>query len=106
MLQKELQYGNRISLRFRQSECLSQPSGDAANCRENRDGVAYIPVLLGGVFKATGNASPAVTLQGIKNKLTDCSASLGQISLSFLDTVISLQIYQVDFIREISSFSV
>ena len=30
--------------------------------------VAYIPVLLGGVFKATGNASPAVTLQGIKNK--------------------------------------
>jgi len=30
--------------------------------------VAYIAVLLGGVFKATGNASPAVTLQGIKNK--------------------------------------
>ncbi|MEM7412000.1 MAG: 2-hydroxychromene-2-carboxylate isomerase [Myxococcota bacterium] len=28
----------------------------------------YVPVLLGGVFKATGNASPAVTLQGIKNK--------------------------------------
>ena len=28
----------------------------------------YIPVLLGGVFKATGNASPAVTLNGIKNK--------------------------------------
>lgn len=30
--------------------------------------VTYIPVLLGGVFKATGNASPAVTLHGIKNK--------------------------------------
>ena len=28
----------------------------------------YVPVLLGGVFKLTGNASPAVTLQGIKNK--------------------------------------
>jgi len=28
----------------------------------------YIPVLLGGVFKATNNRSPAVSLQGIKNK--------------------------------------
>lgn len=28
----------------------------------------YVPVLLGGVFKATGNASPAVSLAGIKNK--------------------------------------
>ena len=28
----------------------------------------YIPVLIGGVFKATGNASPAVTLAGIRNK--------------------------------------
>lgn len=27
----------------------------------------YIPVLIGGVFNATGNASPAVTLQGVKN---------------------------------------
>ena len=37
---------------------------------EARTGVAfdYVPVLLGGVFKATGNASPAVTLKGIKNK--------------------------------------
>ncbi len=35
-----------------------------------RTGVAfrYVPVLLGGVFKLTGNASPMVTLQGIKNK--------------------------------------
>ena len=28
----------------------------------------YIPVLLGGVYKATGNRSPAESLQGIKNK--------------------------------------
>ena len=28
----------------------------------------YVPVLLGGVFKATGNVSPAVSLKGIKNK--------------------------------------
>jgi 2-hydroxychromene-2-carboxylate isomerase len=28
----------------------------------------YIPVLLGGVFKATGNRSPADSLQGIRNK--------------------------------------
>lgn len=37
---------------------------------EARTGVPfrYVPVLLGGVFKATGNASPAVTLQGVKNK--------------------------------------
>ncbi len=37
---------------------------------EQRTGVrfAYVPVLLGGVFKATHNVSPAVSLQGIKNK--------------------------------------
>jgi len=37
---------------------------------ESRTGVAfrYVPCLLGGIFKATGNASPAVTLAGIKNK--------------------------------------
>lgn len=37
---------------------------------EGRTGVrfAYVPVLLGGVFKATGNVSPAVSLRGIKNK--------------------------------------
>ncbi|HVC63257.1 MAG TPA: 2-hydroxychromene-2-carboxylate isomerase [Acetobacteraceae bacterium] len=28
----------------------------------------YVPVLLGGVFKATGNRSPAETLRGIRNK--------------------------------------
>ena len=37
---------------------------------ERRAGVAfaYVPVLLGGVFKATGNVSPAVSLRGVKNK--------------------------------------
>jgi len=29
---------------------------------------SYVPVLLGGVFKATGNVSPMVALKGIKNK--------------------------------------
>ena len=37
---------------------------------ERRTGVVftYVPVLLGGVFKATNNVSPAVSLAGIKNK--------------------------------------
>jgi 2-hydroxychromene-2-carboxylate isomerase len=37
---------------------------------EQRTGVKfdYVPVLLGGVFKATGNLSPAESLRGIKNK--------------------------------------
>jgi 2-hydroxychromene-2-carboxylate isomerase len=30
--------------------------------------LVYRPMLLGGVFKATGNVSPAVSLAGIKNK--------------------------------------
>jgi 2-hydroxychromene-2-carboxylate isomerase len=37
---------------------------------EQRTGATfvYIPVLLGGIFKATGNRSPAESLAGIKNK--------------------------------------
>jgi len=37
---------------------------------EQRTGVKfdYIPVLLGGVYKATGNMSPADSLRGIRNK--------------------------------------
>jgi len=37
---------------------------------ERRTGVrfGYVPVLLGGVFKATGNVSPAVSNAGVKNK--------------------------------------
>lgn len=37
---------------------------------ERRTGISfkYVPVLLGGVFKATNNVSPAVSLRGIRNK--------------------------------------
>src|SRR6202051_1297850 len=37
---------------------------------EQRTGVKfeYVPVLLGGVFKLTGNRSPAESLAGIRNK--------------------------------------
>ncbi|MCK1495155.1 2-hydroxychromene-2-carboxylate isomerase [Bradyrhizobium sp. 147] len=37
---------------------------------EQRTGVkfAYVPVLLGGIYKATGNMSPFDSLRGIKNK--------------------------------------
>src|SRR3974377_2223892 len=37
---------------------------------ERRTGVKfeYVPVLLGGIYKATGNSSPADYLRGIKNK--------------------------------------
>lgn len=37
---------------------------------EARTGIAvsYVPILLGGVFKATNNVSPAVSLKGIRNK--------------------------------------
>ena len=37
---------------------------------EQRIGVkfAYVPILLGGIFKSTNNKSPAETLAGVKNK--------------------------------------
>lgn len=37
---------------------------------EKRTGATftYVPVLLGGIFKATGNVSPVIANQGIKNK--------------------------------------
>lgn len=37
---------------------------------EKRTGVSfeYVPVLLGGIFKMTGNVSPMVAFEGIKNK--------------------------------------
>ena len=45
-------------------------SHEAIPAIEKRIGVKfeYIPVLLGGIFKATNNKSPAETLAGIKNK--------------------------------------
>ncbi|MGC2775845.1 MAG: 2-hydroxychromene-2-carboxylate isomerase [Bradyrhizobium sp.] len=45
-------------------------SHEAIPAIEQRIGVAfdYVPVLLGGIFKATNNKSPAETLAGIRNK--------------------------------------
>jgi 2-hydroxychromene-2-carboxylate isomerase len=45
-------------------------SHEAIPAIEKRIGVKfeYVPVLLGGIFKATNNKSPAETLAGIKNK--------------------------------------
>ena len=45
-------------------------SHEAIPAIEKRTGVkfVYVPVLLGGIFKATNNKSPAETLAGVKNK--------------------------------------
>ena len=45
-------------------------SHEAIPAIEKRSGVKfeYVPILLGGIFKATNNKSPAETLAGIKNK--------------------------------------
>src|SRR5215831_13419338 len=45
-------------------------SHEAIPAIEKRIGVTfeYVPILLGGIFKATNNKSPAETLAGIKNK--------------------------------------
>jgi len=45
-------------------------SHEAIPAIENRIGVKfeYVPILLGGIFKATNNKSPAETLAGVKNK--------------------------------------
>ena len=45
-------------------------SHEAIPAIEERTGVKfeYVPILLGGIFKATNNKSPAETLAGVKNK--------------------------------------
>jgi len=45
-------------------------SHEAIPAIEKRTGVkfVYVPILLGGIFKATNNKSPAESLAGIKNK--------------------------------------
>jgi 2-hydroxychromene-2-carboxylate isomerase len=45
-------------------------SHEAIPAIEKRAGIKfeYVPILLGGIFKATNNKSPAETLAGIKNK--------------------------------------
>ena len=53
---------------------FGSPNAYLAHCVvpsiERRTGVKfdYVPVLLGGVFKATNNVSPVVAAQGVKNK--------------------------------------
>jgi 2-hydroxychromene-2-carboxylate isomerase len=45
-------------------------SHEAIPAIEKRAGIRfeYVPILLGGIFKATNNRSPAETLAGVKNK--------------------------------------
>jgi 2-hydroxychromene-2-carboxylate isomerase len=45
-------------------------SHEAIPAIEKRTGIRfeYVPILLGGIFKATNNKSPAETLAGVKNK--------------------------------------
>ena len=45
-------------------------SHEAIPAIEQRTGAKfdYVPILLGGIFKATNNKSPAETLAGVKNK--------------------------------------
>src|SRR6187401_3818014 len=45
-------------------------SHEAIPAIEKRTGVkfVYVPVLLGGIFKATNNRSPGETLAGVRNK--------------------------------------
>ena len=59
---------NRISVRFWQSKRIS--GGTRASGHHRRTGATfeYVPVLLGGIYKATNNMSPAESLRGIKNK--------------------------------------
>jgi 2-hydroxychromene-2-carboxylate isomerase len=53
---------------------FGSPNAYLAECAipaiERRTGVRfdYVPVLLGGIYKLTGNMSPAESLRGIKNK--------------------------------------
>jgi 2-hydroxychromene-2-carboxylate isomerase len=54
-----------IPVRFRQSQRFSQPRSDPGDRNVKFE---YVPILLGGIFKATNNKSPAETLAGVKNK--------------------------------------
>ena len=53
---------------------FGSPNAYLAHCvipeieRRTGAGFEYVPVLLGGVFKLTGNRSPAESLAGIRNK--------------------------------------
>ncbi len=57
-----------IPFRFRQPERLSRRSRPPGYRATHKVKFQYIPVLLGGIYKATGNMSPAESLRGIENK--------------------------------------
>ena len=50
---------DRVPLRLRQPERLPRPPGHPGDRGRTGARFRYVPVLLGGVFKATGNRSPA-----------------------------------------------
>jgi 2-hydroxychromene-2-carboxylate isomerase len=72
MLAKEVEVGNPLKVEFQFD--FGSPNAYLAELVipsiERRTGVKfeYVPVLLGGIYKATGNMSPADSLRGIKNK--------------------------------------
>jgi 2-hydroxychromene-2-carboxylate isomerase len=72
MLAREVKVGNPLKVEFQFD--FGSPNAYLAELVipsiERRTGVKfeYVPVLLGGIYKATGNMSPADSLRGIKNK--------------------------------------
>jgi 2-hydroxychromene-2-carboxylate isomerase len=72
MLAREVEVGNPLKVEFQFD--FGSPNAYLAEfvipSIERRTGVKfeYVPVLLGGIYKATGNMSPADSLRGIKNK--------------------------------------
>jgi 2-hydroxychromene-2-carboxylate isomerase len=72
MLAREVEVGNPLKVEFQFD--FGSPNAYLAELVipsiERRTGVKfeYVPVLLGGIYKATGNMSPADSLRGIKNK--------------------------------------
>jgi 2-hydroxychromene-2-carboxylate isomerase len=72
MIAREVEVGNPLKVEFQFD--FGSPNAYLAELVipsiERRTGVKfeYVPVLLGGIYKATGNMSPADSLRGIKNK--------------------------------------
>jgi 2-hydroxychromene-2-carboxylate isomerase len=72
MLAREVKVGNPLKVEFQFD--FGSPNAYLAELVipsiERRTGAKfeYVPVLLGGIYKATGNMSPADSLRGIKNK--------------------------------------
>jgi 2-hydroxychromene-2-carboxylate isomerase len=72
MLAREVEVGSPLKVEFQFD--FGSPNAYLAELVipsiERRTGAKfeYVPVLLGGIYKATGNMSPADSLRGIKNK--------------------------------------